>query len=132
MPVKVCTKCNQPKDEDTQFAWKVQAKGRRHRHCKDCQSGVSKSHYQSNKSDYISRVSDRNKSVRESNIIRVASQLEGKVCYACGDTKNLSFVRAEGKSKVLPSLLRPWEYIQSEIDQCVVACAACRRRRKLR
>lgn len=46
---KICTRCKEERDAESDFNWKDKSRGVRHSRCKFCQSQLSKDHYENNK-----------------------------------------------------------------------------------
>ena len=99
MTTKICTKCNVEKDIDDFHKKKSGTLGRNSM-CKECRSKYIKSHYNSNKSQYI----ERSKKWKQKNPIRVLSQrynidesiieemwIKYDSCGICSTTENLVF-----------------------------------------
>lgn len=129
MGIRTCTRCGDPKDSE-QFAWKNKAKGRRHSHCKDCQSGISNKHYQSNRGEYIDRAKKRYHDLRGENEAKLAELAELRGCASCHnhDPEVIEFVHREGEDKkdtVRRLLGQSWAIVQAEILKCDLFCANC-------
>lgn len=134
MATRVCVRCGDSKDTE-EFAWKSKARGRRHPHCKTCQSKVSARHYQHNREDYISRAQGRYSVLRVQNEGRLATWFEGKRCSRCPESNpdKLEFAHREGQIKkgtVKRLLGQSWEIILAEIAKCDLVCTSCRRKKK--
>jgi hypothetical protein len=130
--MKICSRCGDEKKTDD-FAYKNKAKGRRHSHCKGCQSGIGKKHYIANKGEYIERAKDRYLVNSTINGGHVDAYLKAHPCEGCqeSDIKVLGFVPKQPgvKSRVRRLIGHSWEMLEAEIKTCSVLCANCRRKR---
>jgi hypothetical protein len=134
MPTRVCTRCGASKDSED-FAWKSKSRGRRHSHCKSCQSTVSTRHYENHREDYIVRAQDRYSLCRAQNESRLDTWLEGKKCVRCPESnpQTLAFIHRDEstkKSTVRRLLGQSWEVVLEEIAKCELLCANCRKKKK--
>jgi hypothetical protein len=126
---KRCSKCTTPKPV-SEFNFKNLALGKRHSYCKECCNNLTRSHYRSNKRQYL----DRNARVnaRHRAIIRSA---KSQPCVDCGVEYPyyvMDFDHREGatKSFILSDVPRATsKTLLREIEKCDVVCANCHRER---
>lgn len=130
--MKVCIKCNLPK-EDNKFAFRCKEKNIRRNVCRECCGEYTKGHYQRNKIDYLNRAKRFNKNQKEDNRKRFVEFLSGKKCVDCGnsDIRVLEFDHRSGcgkKDNVSNMIFRhSWKMILTEIEKCDIRCANCHR-----
>jgi len=133
--IKICRKCNLPKDAEKDFNWRNKEKGYRHSTCKDCWKLYVKDHYKKNKSVYITRARERSKTLKSENTRLMLEYFRSHPCVDCGerDFHILEFdhVRGEKSFGISDALYRKfWKDILAEIEnKCEVRCANCHRKR---
>jgi hypothetical protein len=59
--MSICSKCHTSKDEEQDFAFRDEARGIRHKQCRDCQADYRREHYLRNIEKYISKANKWNK-----------------------------------------------------------------------
>jgi hypothetical protein len=124
-----CSKCKTPKPVG-EFNFKNAMLGKRHSYCKECGNDLSRSHYRSNKRQYLERNARTN--ARHRALIRSA---KSRPCADCGvqypyyvmdfdhrDGATKSFILSDVPRATSKSLIR-------EIEKCDVVCANCHRER---
>ncbi len=130
---KICTRCKQERDAESDFNWKVKNRGIRHSRCKLCQSQISKEHYENNKQVYGARVRARGSTVIPENRKKLIEYLVHHPCVDCGqtDVHTLEFDHVRGeKLGHISKMIRmacSWATIEAEIAKCEVRCASCHR-----
>ena len=126
---KTCSKCKATKPA-SEFNFKNMLLGKRHSYCKECGSNLTRSHYQSNKRQYLDR--NARTSARHRALTRSAKL---RPCVDCGvqypyyvmdfdhrDGETKSFILSDVSRVTSKSLMR-------EIEKCDVVCANCHRER---
>lgn len=130
---KICTRCKQDRDAEQDFTWKVKNRGIRHRHCRFCQSHISKNHYENNKQTYLARARANGSIVIAENRKKLIEYLACHPCVDCGqkDVHVLDFDHVRGKkSEHIARLIGvgySWVAVEAEIAKCEVRCANCHR-----
>lgn len=128
---KICTRCKQERDAESDFNWKDKSRGVRHTRCKFCQSELSKEHYGNNKQAYGARAYST--IVIAENRKRLIEYLVSHPCTDCGqtDVRVLDFDHVRGeKSNHISMMIKAaysWAAIEAEIAKCEVRCANCHR-----
>jgi hypothetical protein len=126
---KSCSKCKTPKPV-SEFNFKNLTLGKRHSYCKECANNLTRSHYRSNKRQYLDRNARTN--ARHRALIRSA---KAQPCVDCGvqypyyvmdfdhrDEAAKSFILSDVPRATSKNLMR-------EIEKCDVVCANCHRER---
>lgn len=130
---KICTRCKQERDAESDFNWKDKNRGVRHARCKSCQSQISKNHYENNKQAYVARARARDAIVIPENRKRLITYLACHPCVDCGqkDVHVLDFDHVIGEKlrhiSMMVKVGYSWAAIEAEIAKCEVRCANCHR-----
>ena len=133
--MKICSNCKKEKTPE-EFNFKSKALGLRQAHCKECTRLLIKNHYNKNRSYYLSKARERNKTLRNKANLYLQGYLSKNPCVDCGesDITVLEFDHTGKipKFKAVSHLIRArssLEQIQKEISKCEVRCANCHRRK---
>lgn len=127
---KQCSKCKTVKSR-TDYNIKKSTKDGLAYHCKSCEKEAHRKHYQSNKSDYISRAKQR---LRQ-NTILYKKWREGLICSICNETdwhcielhhidptlKEFDIGGSTGHSINSPKF-------KKELSKCIIVCANCHKK----
>ncbi|MBC8737211.1 hypothetical protein F6X40_10365 [Paraburkholderia sp. UCT31] len=79
---KRCGTCKEIKPK-SEFSFKNKALGTLHTKCKACKNAYTKDHYAENRDEYLTRVSTRNKVVKQTYTDATDSYLAGRHCCRC-------------------------------------------------
>lgn len=127
----LCTKCHIDKSE-TDFAFKIKAKGIRHRHCRACANAFSKEHYAKNKLAVIAKSVARSRHARHNNKEYIRSL--GLFCIKCKadhpavlDFHHRDPTQKEMTISKLINTRFSRSRLMSEIEKCDVLCSNCHR-----
>ena len=130
-----CTKCKKEKI-DSDFSFKNQILGIKHKQCKTCTRLLIKNHYNYNKNYYLEKTRKRNAGLRLNISIFIKEYLLNHPCVDCGETDPVVLEFDHNgkvpKFKAVSLLIRsiyPIKKIQDEINKCDVRCANCHRRK---
>jgi hypothetical protein len=126
-----CTGCGQTKEADA-FGYRNKAAGRRHRRCKTCVAGYSRTHYVARKARYIA-ASRKNSHRRRRGLARlVIEYLRTHPCVDCGqddplvlDFDHVDPTKRRGTVYRLVHQGLSWATVETEIAKCLVRCANC-------
>lgn len=77
--MKKCCRCQEEKDE---LEFNLKGEGKRHSHCKSCQSESVKKHYLNNKQKYKTKALINNRSYNERNRIFLINTKEIRDAYS--------------------------------------------------
>jgi hypothetical protein len=130
--LKVCSTCGEAKDE-TQFAYRNKALGRRWGTCKSCQSEQRRKWYRKNRAAHIKTASRNKKKARAEAQQYIWDYLTAHPCVDCGESNPvvLEFDHVRGKKRMAVANMARQGYsigaIEEEIAKCVVRCANCHR-----
>lgn len=123
--MKVCTKCNIPKDED-EFAFRNKIANKRKSLCKVCERPYKTKYYRENKKDYPERTRKKEK------ILKEIIQDRKKECSNCGEKEKvcLDFHHLRDKKFNLAhgSKTGSITKVLEELEKCIVLCANCHRK----
>lgn len=136
--MKVCTKCNQTKEESDFFV-KDSATGRLHVQCKSCYKEHRKiyqqEHYARYHQEYLERAKLQRNNLRAAFRAHMLEYLYGKVCEECGeaDIRTFEFAHIDATTKAFGisravRLGRSWQEVLSEIAKCRILCANCHKK----
>jgi hypothetical protein len=126
---KTCSKCkaNKPISE---FNFRHTASGVRQSYCKECGKGLTRSHYRSNKRQYLER--NVRSYLKRRELVR---EMKSRACADCGIQYPfyvMDFDHREGETKEYElnrvDRMTP-RAILREIKKCDVVCANCHRER---
>lgn len=121
----ICRKCGKEGE------FHKRPNGKPYYHCKTCQNAYVRSHYATNKKQYL----DRNKRHKENSQALLIQYLREHPCVDCGesDLVVLDFDHVRGKKRTEVTVMvrssYTWHVILKEIAKCVVRCANCHRRK---
>lgn len=123
--------CGKKKDDES-FAWKRKGE-RRQSHCRDCQRGYRRKHYEENRQKYLDKAESWRRDRREELRAMVLEHLTQHPCVDCGtaDVRVLDFDHVTGVKKFgiaegITDQVNP-QVLRDEIEKCVVRCANCHR-----
>ena len=131
---KQCTRCGEVKAV-TEFTWKNEARGWRHRYCRMCHKAWNRGHYERNRATYIANAHRNTARYNAENFERLVAYLLEHPCVDCGeaDILVLDFDHRDRSKKrmAVSSLVRyaSWSALEVEIAKCDVRCANDHRRR---
>ena len=136
MELKFCNLCKKEKSIN-EFAWKLVAKKLKQSYCKECQNIRSKAHYNKYKAKYIKKARKRNKEILEQIHKYVWEFLSKNPCIDCGETDIvvLEFDHKTNKLYNISDLIKDRSSlvkVKTELENCVVRCANCHRRKTAR
>lgn len=128
-----CTKCL-IKKQISDFAFRNKVKQIRHRMCRLCHTKYRRFHYLQNKEKYIQKAKRWNVHQREVLKEVIFRKLSQSACIDCGekDIVVLDFDHIASKRFSIAVMFRhrhSVESIEDELQNCVVRCANCHRRR---
>lgn len=124
---KTCSKCKASKPI-SEFNFRHTASGVRQSYCKECGKGLTRSHYRSNKRQYLER--NVRSYMKRRELVR---QMKSRACADCGIQYPfyvMDFDHREGETKEyeLNRIDRmTTRAILREIKKCDVVCANCHR-----
>jgi len=87
--MKICTRCKQERDAESDFTWKYKERGIRHTRRKYCQSQISKNHYENNKQAYVAHARASGSIVIAENRKKLIEYLACHPCVDCGQNEGL-------------------------------------------
>ena len=128
--MKVCGKCGAEKAL-VEFAFKNKKKGTLNSYCKVCNRQYQKSHYQNNKSDYLTTARERRKE-SEDYVRGYRSKLS---CVDCGEAHPavLDFHHVDPSLKRFNIGGQARNYglacVREELKKCICLCSNCHRKR---
>jgi len=124
--VKVCSKCNNSKDDD-RFPFKNKSENKRSSVCKECQREYKNKHYSLNKESHYKRNKATTAKLRS-----YANSVKHTGCVVCGenDVCCLDFHHTKDKTKEVAVIVNLGSMIKlkSEVEKCVVLCSNCHRK----
>jgi hypothetical protein len=120
--MKTCAKCGDEKSDD-EFSFKNKKKGTRQSACKDCYSGIMKSHYEDNKQTYFAR----NKIAAERRTHLLRDLKEKTPCTDCCKSYPHYIMEFDHKENKLFAVgdARTWKQLMSEMAKCDIVCSNC-------
>lgn len=128
--MKLCNKCGIWKDE-SEFAWKLKAKGTRNTQCKECHKEYSKGHYDNKKQYYVDKARVSNAIAYARNKEFVNNYLIENPCVDCGETDievlqfdHKEMVGSKGK-RIFNYIKGSLEKLKEEIAKCEPRCGNC-------
>jgi hypothetical protein len=136
METKQCVSCKQVKPI-SEYNYKHRLIGKLHTHCRECQKGYKRKHYETHKEAYIAKAARQKEEAVKRNHQLVAEYLRMHPCVDCGeaDIIVLEFDHRSSKDRPIARLVQSglsWQKILSEIEKCDVRCANCHRRKTAR
>ena len=123
--VKICSKCNLPKEEFT--SW-------RENYCVDCRRSYDRKRYLKNPEYYKEKGSTNLKRAKDEKQEKIVDYLFNHPCVDCGETDPivLQFDHQRDKTENICRMVHrnfSWKRILEEISKCEVRCANCHLRR---
>jgi hypothetical protein len=85
MEMRQCVACKELKPI-TEFVFRRRWLGERHTHCRECQKGYKRKHYETHKQAYIQKSARQKEEAVRRNHERVTEYLRTHPCVDCGET----------------------------------------------
>lgn len=130
MQKKICTKCQQEREE-TDFAFQNKSLGKRHAQCKTCHKKYTVNHYINNKDKYLAYANKYNPIYYARGRKLVDEYKLKRGCVYCG-MKELCCLdfhhKGDKKFNIASSLFLSVEALKKEIAKCQVVCSNCHRK----
>jgi len=133
--MKICSKCQHPKDEATDFNKKKGTPDGLQYICKECDKKRAKKQYHGNKEHYKALCAERKKRYIEELNVFLIDYLKKHPCVDCGesDIRCLDFDHVRGKKLKNMSSMKmhanSLDNLKLEIAKCDVRCANCHRKK---
>lgn len=122
--MKICRKCGIEKSVANFNKNSARSDGLQSQ-CRECTKANARSHYERNKTYYLSR----NREYRKANMLAFIDYMQDKSCKDCGiaDLRVLEFDHKRDKEFNISERLAyyPLESLLSEIEKCEIVCANC-------
>jgi hypothetical protein len=131
-----CKKCGKEQDAED-YAWQNEKLGKRHPHCKSCQTLRSRKHYDTHKEEYLRKNRERRKQLVDENHTNILKYFKEHPCVDCGETHpaTLQFDHVRGrKFKIVSMMIHDyqWDKLLIEIAKCEVRCGNCHAKKTAR